>query len=424
MKNAITKFGMLISYVILGTALFCFLPGMKAEAAGVVISYSGGSLMINGDPVQVGDAPSYGLRYSEEGGTKSLTIYGTSDTYEIGDSVTSSYQINVLSGVTVSANEGYIFENYGTVVTNAAPGTVSKNYGTVESNNSVLTENHGLVEVSDGTISDNYGLVKKSTGTVTNNRAGGRIKNNDTGAEVANNYGSVYENNGIVSSNHNVVERNNFNVYNNFSDGIVYLNNAGGRVHENRGGSVYGNAGTVSTNNGSVSTERCPGHNYDCESDYDELNPSGAGGHSKSSRKNRKHTDSSADYKYVEIDGQLVYGGLIDGNFASVTTMIPASAYPKFNDWLVKKLTTSLDESESQDKLSIRCSVWNSFPEKVMQALNENQKDVELIYKADDGNLYCITIPAGTNVMQYVDENGYCGLAFLGQKLGQLPYTE
>lgn len=137
-----------------------------------------------------------------------------------------------------------------------------------------------------------------------------------------------------------------------------------------------------------------------------------------------KHTDSSKDYTYKEIDGQLVYGGDLNGDFVT-TTVIPASAYPLFTSFLVDKLNFKQQEEEDKDDtIVIKCGVWNSLPKKVMVSFSNKPRDIELIYKAADGLLYRILIPSGTDVAQYVDENGYCGLSYLGSQLGQTLYTE
>ncbi len=143
---------------------------------------------------------------------------------------------------------------------------------------------------------------------------------------------------------------------------------------------------------------------------------SGSSDSSDKKSSHKKHTTASNDFYYDE-SGR--YGGLIDGVFAP-TTMIPASAYPKFNSFLVKKLQAT----EAGSTLSVNADPWTSINKAVADAFTE-KGDIGLAIKYTQGGVPLqVTIPAGTNLSEQLDENGYIGFPKLAQLYGAALVTE
>ncbi len=131
----------------------------------------------------------------------------------------------------------------------------------------------------------------------------------------------------------------------------------------------------------------------------------------------KKHTTASADYYYNEETG--LYGGLIDGVFAP-TTMIPASAYPKFNSFLVKKIQSA----EAGSTVSVNSDPWTSINKPAADAFTE-KGDIALALTYKQGDQPCeVTVPAGANLTEQLDENGYLGFAKMGALYGAAPVVE
>ncbi len=148
-----------------------------------------------------------------------------------------------------------------------------------------------------------------------------------------------------------------------------------------------------------------------------------ASGGSRSEKKSRhkKPSTPSEDYDYAEWNGQYVYGGLVDGVFAP-TTMIPASAYPKFNAFLVKKVKAAV----SGAAITVNAAPWTSINKALADAFTEKgDVSLTLIYTPDGGApSYQITILAGTNLSELLDANGYIGFSKLGELFGNEPVIE
>jgi hypothetical protein len=142
-------------------------------------------------------------------------------------------------------------------------------------------------------------------------------------------------------------------------------------------------------------------------------------GSSKSKSSHKVRNTSSAEYDYKEVDGQLVYGGLVNEKFAA-TTLIPAEAFPKFNKFLVQKFKGA----ESGSNLSVQGGPWTSMTKAVADAFTENgQISMTLTYELQ-GITYELTVPAGSNLSELVDENGYLGFAKLASVYPATPVTE
>ncbi len=175
-------------------------------------------------------------------------------------------------------------------------------------------------------------------------------------------------------------------------------------------GNITVNGGTLQNNGGTIT-----GHIIDNTGSGSSSSGSSDSSDKKSSHK--KHTTASADYDYNEETG--LYGGLVDGVFAP-TTMIPASAYPKFNSFLVKKI----QGAEEGSTLSVNAGPWTSINKPVADAFTE-KGDIGLAIKYTQGGVPLqVTIPAGTNLSEQLDENGYIGFPKLARLYGAAPGTE
>ncbi len=142
---------------------------------------------------------------------------------------------------------------------------------------------------------------------------------------------------------------------------------------------------------------------------------------SEKKSKHKKVTTASYDCYYTEVDGQIIYGGLIEDVFAPTpASMIPASAYPKFNAFMVKKISGA----EAGSTISVNAEPWESINKAVANAFTEKGDVALAITYRFDGVLYQVTIPAGTNLTELLDEGGYIGLAKLGALYGAVPVTE
>ena len=144
------------------------------------------------------------------------------------------------------------------------------------------------------------------------------------------------------------------------------------------------------------------------------------GDHEKKS-KHKKVTTASYDCYYTEVDGQIVYGGLIEDVFAQIpASMIPDSAYTKFNEFMAKKIKGA----EAGAAISVNAEPWISINDKFANAFTE-KGDVALTitYRFKDV-LYQVTIPAGMNLSELLDENRCIGLARLGSLYGAEPVVE
>ncbi len=145
----------------------------------------------------------------------------------------------------------------------------------------------------------------------------------------------------------------------------------------------------------------------------------------------KKVTTPSENYDYAEVDGRIVYGGLVDDVFSS-TTMIPASAYPKFNDFMAKKIR----DAEAGSAITVNAAPWTSINKALADAFTEKgDVSLTLIYtpgtssdagtRTDSSSIsYQVTIPAGTNLSEYLDANGYIGFSKLGELFGNEPVIE
>lgn len=107
------------------------------------------------------------------------------------------------------------------------------------------------------------------------------------------------------------------------------------------------------------------------------------------------------------------------GNSQSATDVQPPeSGYIKF-------LADTLEQIEkislagTDDAITIETGDWVSFPRLVYEKLQEKNKSAAITinykYKGID---YTVTIPAGSDLLSLLDENGYCGFRYLDQIFG------
>ncbi|MDD6201747.1 MAG: hypothetical protein PUB13_02210 [Lachnospiraceae bacterium] len=89
------------------------------------------------------------------------------------------------------------------------------------------------------------------------------------------------------------------------------------------------------------------------------------------------------------------------------------TSYQFFN-WLCEK---KIREAEGTE-LTINTSVWFSFNKSVMEALSEKPNLNLTINYTYQHKKYTVTIPAGTDVMALLNEDGYCGFRYLDQQFG------
>ncbi len=98
----------------------------------------------------------------------------------------------------------------------------------------------------------------------------------------------------------------------------------------------------------------------------------------------------------------------------STTTVIPAAAYPKFNSFMVKKVMSAGEGAT----VSVNGDPWTSINKALADAFTE-KGDVALAISYSRGDvLYQVTIPAGENLSEHLDENGYIGFPKLAQLYG------
>ncbi len=95
----------------------------------------------------------------------------------------------------------------------------------------------------------------------------------------------------------------------------------------------------------------------------------------------------------------------------------PASPYVCFEGETAHRIETAAEG----EQVKVKTSHFINFDKQVMKALAE-RPDVSLYVSFLDGeykgNRVSFIIPAGEDTMSLVDENGYCGFRFLGNKYG------
>ena len=115
-----------------------------------------------------------------------------------------------------------------------------------------------------------------------------------------------------------------------------------------------------------------------------------------------------------DSDGELRYKCDICGD---IQTRVPITAYYVFN----KNTTDKIRKAGQGATVKIETSRFISFHKMVMDALAE-RPDVTLEISFLDGeykgNRVTVTIPAGTDALSLLDENGFVGFLYLASKYG------
>ena len=113
-------------------------------------------------------------------------------------------------------------------------------------------------------------------------------------------------------------------------------------------------------------------------------------------------------------DGELRYKCDICGDNQ---TRVPITAYYVFN----KNTSEKIRKAGQGATVKIETSRWISFHKMVMEALAERPDVTLRISFLDEeykGNRVTVTIPAGTDTLSLVDENGFVGFLYLAGKFG------
>ena len=149
--------------------------------------------------------------------------------------------------------------------------------------------------------------------------------------------------------------------------------------------------------------------------------PSG-GGDSSSDTSSKTSTAVSHTHSYAWEDvkeateddnGEIIY----KCSCGEVLYRVPTSAYNVFN----RNTAEKIKNAKQGATVKIETSRWISFHKMVMQALAD-RPDVTLEVSFLDGeykgNRVSFTIPAGTDTLSLLDENGFSGFLYLAGKFG------
>ena len=149
--------------------------------------------------------------------------------------------------------------------------------------------------------------------------------------------------------------------------------------------------------------------------------PSG-GGDSSSDTSSKTSTPVSHTHSYAWEDGkeateddngEMIYRC----SCGEVLYRVPTSAYNVFN----RNTAEKIKNAKQGATVKIETSRWISFHKMVMQALAD-RPDVSLEVSFLDGeykgNRVFFTIPAGTDTLSLLDENGFSGFLYLAGKFG------
>jgi len=149
--------------------------------------------------------------------------------------------------------------------------------------------------------------------------------------------------------------------------------------------------------------------------------PSGGGDSSSdtssktSSAESHTHSLAWEDGKEATEDdnGEMIY----KCSCGEVLYRVPTSAYNVFN----RNTAEKIKNAKQGATVKIETSRWISFHKMVMQALAD-RPDVSLEVSFLDGeykgNRVYFTIPAGTDTLSLLDENGFSGFLYLAGKFG------
>lgn len=150
--------------------------------------------------------------------------------------------------------------------------------------------------------------------------------------------------------------------------------------------------------------------------------PPSGGGDSSSDTSSKTSTPVSHTHSYAWEDGkeateddngEMIY----KCSCGEVLYRVPTSAYNVFN----RNTAEKIKNAKQGATVKIETSRWISFHKMVMQALAD-RPDVSLEVCFLDGeykgNRVSFTIPAGTDTLSLLDENGFSGFLYLAGKFG------
>ena len=150
--------------------------------------------------------------------------------------------------------------------------------------------------------------------------------------------------------------------------------------------------------------------------------PPSGGGDSSSDTSSKTSTPVSHTHSYAWEDGkeateddngEMIYRC----SCGEVLYRVPTSAFNVFN----RNTAEKIKNAKQGATVKIETSRWISFHKMVMQALAD-RPDVSLEVSFLDGeykgNRVSFTIPAGTDTLSLLDENGFSGFLYLAGKFG------
>lgn len=135
----------------------------------------------------------------------------------------------------------------------------------------------------------------------------------------------------------------------------------------------------------------------------------------KESKSNHTHSYFWSEEKAAteDTDGEMVYRC----ECGAVQYRVPISAYYVFN----KNTMEKIKKADKGATVKIETSKWISFHKMVMQALADRPDvslDVSFLDGEYKGNRVSFIIPAGTDTLSLLDDNGFAGFLYLAGKLG------
>lgn len=166
------------------------------------------------------------------------------------------------------------------------------------------------------------------------------------------------------------------------------------------------------------------------ENPFEKASSSGGGDSSSDTSSKTSSSDTSSEtsttvshtHSYVWEDvkeateddnGEMIY----KCSCGEVLYRVPTSAYNVFN----RNTAEKIKNAKQGATVKIETSRWISFHKMVMQALAD-RPDVSLEVSFLDGeykgNRVSFTIPAGTDTLSLLDENGFSGFLYLAGKFG------
>ena len=88
------------------------------------------------------------------------------------------------------------------------------------------------------------------------------------------------------------------------------------------------------------------------------------------------------------------------------------SAYVQF----LRESADKITKASANATVKIEAKNWSSFQRTVIDALSKRPDVTLVVNYTEAGIRHQITIPAGTDFAEFIDENGYTGFGFLVSK--------